>query len=75
MMVAKAKKNEIESTTTVEVTLVAQEDGSIGLLAIIKVKIDNLTAEESKKLFAAAHRVCPYSKATKGNINVEIIQL
>ncbi|MGK0380179.1 MAG: hypothetical protein ACJA1Z_004012 [Patiriisocius sp.] len=31
MMVAKAKKNEIESTTTVEVTLGAQEDGSIGL--------------------------------------------
>jgi len=74
-VVAKAKKIEVVSTTTVEVTLGAQEDGSIGLSVIIKVKIDNLTAEESKKIIAAAHRVCPYSKAIKGNINVEIIQL
>ena len=75
IMVAKARKMEVESTTTVEVTLGAQEDGSVGLSAIIKVEITNLTAKESKKLIAAAHRVCPYSKATKGNINVEIIQL
>ena len=32
-------------------------------------------AEDSKKIITASHRVCPYSKATKGNINVEIIQL
>ena len=75
IMVAKAKKIEVISTTTVEITLGAQEGGSIGLSAIIKVKIDNLTAEESKKIITGAHRVCPYSKATKGNINVEIIQL
>lgn len=75
LMVAKARKIEVASTTTVEVTLGTQEDGSVGLSAIIKVEITNLTTEESKKLIAAAHRVCPYSKATKGNINVEIIEL
>ncbi|UMB59513.1 organic hydroperoxide resistance protein [Lutibacter sp. A80] len=75
IMVAKNKKIEVDSTTTVEVTLGAQEGGSVGLSAIIKVKIDNLPAKEAKKIITAAHRVCPYSKATKGNINVEIIQL
>ncbi|UMB52999.1 organic hydroperoxide resistance protein [Lutibacter sp. A64] len=75
IMVAKNKNIEVDSTTTVEVTLGAQEGGSVGLSAIIKVKIANLSAQESKKIISAAHRVCPYSKATKGNINVEIIQL
>jgi len=31
IMVAKARKMEVEATTTVEVTLGAQEDGSVGL--------------------------------------------
>ena len=75
IMVAKAKKIELESTTTVEATLGALDDGSFGLSAVIKVKIDNLPAEDAKKIIEGAHRVCPYSKATKGNINVEIIQL
>ncbi|QCE42880.1 organic hydroperoxide resistance protein [Psychroserpens sp. NJDZ02] len=75
IMVAKAKKIELESTTTVEATLGALDDGSFGLSAVIKVKIDNLPTEDAKKIIEGAHRVCPYSKATKGNINVEIIQL
>ncbi|AUC76576.1 organic hydroperoxide resistance protein [Olleya sp. Bg11-27] len=75
IMVAKAKKIDLESTTTVEATLGAQDDGSFGLSAVIKVKIDNLPTEDAKKIIEGAHRVCPYSKATKGNINVEIIQL
>tara|TARA_B110000977_G_C11022023_1_gene471704 strand:+ start:222 stop:365 length:144 start_codon:yes stop_codon:yes gene_type:complete len=37
--------------------------------------IANLSAEESKKLIAAVHRVCPYYRTTKGNRNVDIIQL
>ena len=75
IMVAKAKKIELESTTTVEATLGALDDGSFGLSAVIKVKIDNLPTEDAKKIIEGAHRVCPYSKATKGNMNVEIIQL
>jgi Ohr subfamily peroxiredoxin len=75
IMVAKAKKIEIESSTTVEVTLGALENGGFGLSATIKVKIDNLSKEESKKIIDAAHNVCPYSKATRGNVPVEIISL
>jgi lipoyl-dependent peroxiredoxin len=29
-------------------------------------------AEEAKKLVSAAHEVCPYSNATRGNIEVEL---
>jgi lipoyl-dependent peroxiredoxin len=30
-------------------------------------------AEEARKLVAAAHQVCPYSNATRGNIEVELV--
>jgi Ohr subfamily peroxiredoxin len=38
----------------------------------LKVKIDGLAHEEAEKLAHAAHQVCPYSKATRNNIPVEI---
>jgi Ohr subfamily peroxiredoxin len=75
ILVANAQKLEVISSTTVAVTLGLQEDGSFGLSAVIKVHIDNLVAGEAEKIITAAHRICPYSKATKGNIPVEVIQL
>ena len=30
-------------------------------------------ANQAKEIVAAAHQVCPYSNATRGNIDVELI--
>ncbi len=30
-------------------------------------------AEQAKGIVAAAHQVCPYSNATRGNIDVELV--
>nr|WP_261870474.1 hypothetical protein [Psychrobacter sp. JCM 18901] len=32
----------------------------------------DLSADEIQKLVEKAHEVCPYSKATSGNIDVEV---
>jgi lipoyl-dependent peroxiredoxin len=29
-------------------------------------------AEEAKRIVAAAHKVCPYSNATRGNVDVTL---
>jgi organic hydroperoxide reductase OsmC/OhrA len=29
-------------------------------------------AEEAKKIVAAAHQICPYSNATRGNVEVTL---
>jgi Ohr subfamily peroxiredoxin len=56
---------------TADVTLVvAGHDYSIAVK--LKAKIDGVTHEEADKLVRAAHEVCPYSKATRGNIPVEL---
>lgn len=45
------------------------------LSAVLKVKIDGVDRAEAERLATTAHQVCPYSKATRGNIPVEIIVL
>jgi len=56
---------------TSEVTLVVNgHDYSIAVK--LKAKIDGISHEEAQKLVEEAHKVCPYSKATRGNIPVEL---
>lgn len=47
-------------------------NGGFQLQARLNVSLPGLTAEQAKTVVAAAHQTCPYSKATRGNINVEI---
>ncbi|MDG1276278.1 MAG: organic hydroperoxide resistance protein [Algoriphagus sp.] len=47
--------------------------GSFGLAVDIEVKIPHAASlEDAQKLVDAAHEVCPYSKATRGNIEVTV---
>ncbi|WP_302901963.1 organic hydroperoxide resistance protein [Mucilaginibacter sp. BT774] len=47
-------------------------EGGFYLQARLNVNLPGLTAEQAKKVVEAAHQTCPYSKATRGNINVAI---
>jgi lipoyl-dependent peroxiredoxin len=47
-------------------------EGGFYLQALLNVKLPGLSAEQAKTVVEAAHETCPYSKATRGNINVEI---
>lgn len=37
------------------------------------MEIQGVSQEQAEELTHAAHQVCPYSKATRGNIDVQII--
>lgn len=54
-----------------EVDLATGSDG-FSLQARLNVSLPGLTFEEAKTVVEAAHQTCPYSKATRGNINVQI---
>ncbi len=72
MAVAGAAKIKPESVhVTAEVTLVI-EGHDYSLAVKLKAKIDGVERAEAEKLVHAAHQVCPYSKATRGNIPVEL---
>ncbi|MEU8518269.1 organic hydroperoxide resistance protein [Streptomyces sp. NBC_01216] len=59
------------STVTAEVGIGKNGDG-FGLIVRITAAIPNVDAETAKGLLEKAHQVCPYSKATRGNITVEL---
>ena len=49
-----------------------QGDTGFSLSVTLDVTLPELDAATAEKLVATAHTVCPYSKATKGNIEVTL---
>lgn len=61
------------SEANVDVHVSFNQDGnSFVLSAELDVHIPGITAEEAQKLADKAHLVCPYSKATRGNIETRV---
>ena len=46
--------------------------GAYGLAARLTVSLPGIGHELAQSLVQAAHHACPYSRATRGNINVVI---
>jgi osmotically inducible protein OsmC len=54
-----------------KVSLVTAEDRSFNIAAELHVSLPQVEdAEQAKRIVAAAHKVCPYSNATRGNVDV-----
>jgi osmotically inducible protein OsmC len=47
-------------------------DGACSLQARLDVSLSGVERELAQALVDKAHQTCPYSKATRGNIDVEI---
>ncbi|MBB4233978.1 organic hydroperoxide resistance protein [Rhizobium esperanzae] len=48
-------------------------DGGYFLQARLKVSMPGIEADVAKAIIEEAHQTCPYSKATRGNIDVDLI--
>jgi Ohr subfamily peroxiredoxin len=60
------------STVSTEVTIGSVAGGAFGLRVGIHVSIPGVGAETAQQLTEEAHQVCPYSVATRGNIEVAL---
>ncbi len=68
--VAKEQGLDIEpSEITAKVTL-GMQDKAFGLAVTLMGALPTLDPAQGDELMAAAHQVCPYSRATRGNIEV-----
>jgi Ohr subfamily peroxiredoxin len=62
------------ASVTAEVSLVAGEEGRFALAVTLRVELpEELQGQTGRELVEAAHQVCPYSNATRGNIPVELV--
>jgi lipoyl-dependent peroxiredoxin len=72
-IMAVAKGRNVEgSEVTARVTFGKSEAGGFGLAVTLEVKLPNLPADEAMHLVEEAHQLCPYSVATRGNIEVTL---
>ena len=70
-----AKPMEIDTTdSAVSVTagLGMLDSGAFNLALEIDVHVPNASAEQAQQLVERAHEVCPYSNATRGNVEVTL---
>jgi osmotically inducible protein OsmC len=71
--VARVKHMKMDSyALAVEIGLGPDPEGGIKLSADITLSVIGLTQPEADELIQEAHKTCPYSKATRGNIDVKL---
>lgn len=70
--VAASQRNiKLQAGTTVDAEIdLNADDGSYFLRARLNVSVPGVDPEVARELLAAAHGICPYSKAVHGNIDV-----
>ncbi len=68
----KAKKDLGESSVGARVGIGSNDQGGFELEVTLEVVIPELPQEEAQQLADTAHQVCPYSNATRGNIDVHV---
>lgn len=61
-----------DTAVTVDVDLGRGQNGSMQLSATIEAEIVGVDAATAQQLLEAAHQICPYSSATRGNIDVSL---
>ena len=61
-----------DSAVTAEVGIGPDGAGGFGLAVTLHVELGGVSQEEGEKAVQLAHTVCPYSNATRGNIDVKL---
>jgi len=73
-LVAKAAKADVaDSAVGAQVSIGPNDAGGFELAVVLEVSLPHVSAEEAQALADKAHQVCPYSNATRGNIDVQVV--
>ncbi|GAA4698970.1 MULTISPECIES: organic hydroperoxide resistance protein [Kocuria] len=71
-LVAKSAKKDLGDSAVGAQVSIGKEGEGFGLSVVLEAVIPNLPEDEARELVEQAHQVCPYSRATRGNIEVEL---
>jgi osmotically inducible protein OsmC len=61
-----------DTSVTTEVGIGPRSEGGFGLDIALKVKLPGLAPADAEALIEKAHQVCPYSNATRNNVDVKL---
>ncbi|OYX15073.1 MAG: organic hydroperoxide resistance protein [Rhizobiales bacterium 32-66-8] len=59
-----------EASVTATIGIGPRSEGGFGITAALKVALPGIETAQAQALVEKAHQVCPYSNATRGNVDV-----
>ena len=72
LIISKSKIEAGETSVTAQVSIGQNQDGGFGLAAELEVNIPGVSIEQAQELTEKAHQICPYSNATRSNMEVKL---
>ena len=72
LVIKKDKIKTGETSVNAKISIGQIENGGFGLAAELVVNVPEVSLEQAQELAEKAHQVCPYSNATRGNIEVKL---
>jgi Ohr subfamily peroxiredoxin len=63
---------EVSITSDVSIGAMTGKPGAFGIAVAMAISVPGIERATAEALVAAAHEVCPYSNATRGNIDVTL---
>ena len=71
--VAAQEKKTLPADTSIDSTVgIGQIPGGFGIDVEMKIKVPGMPKGEAEALVEKAHKVCPYSNATRNNVDVRL---
>lgn len=61
-----------DTTVTATVGIGPRSEGGFGITAALDISLPGVPKADAEALVAQAHQVCPYSNATRGNVDVKL---
>jgi osmotically inducible protein OsmC len=72
IVAAREKQDVSESAVTARVGIGPNDQGGFGLKVDLEAELPGVDRAVAEELVAKAHQVCPYSNATRGNVEVTL---
>jgi osmotically inducible protein OsmC len=72
LLAGKAKVDVSQSAVTARVGIGTNDKGAFGLEVELEAELPDVERSVAEDLVAQAHQVCPYSNATRGNVEVTL---
>jgi Ohr subfamily peroxiredoxin len=72
LVARRAKVDVSESAVTARVGLGMNDEGAFNIAVQLEAELPDVDRAVAEDLVAHAHKVCPYSNATRGNVEVEV---
>lgn len=72
LVMRQARIKSDETSVKAEVSIGKLDNGGFGLAATLSVNIPQVSVEQARELVEQAHQICPYSNATRNNMEITL---